>query len=289
MKVLHLAAYDNFGFTNDTRADVKPSITNTDAVWEWFGENQPYFGVLVDPKYRHEQLDEQAKRDFFDTGKAHVEFVLQTIKEHFDNNFTIKRALDFGCGVGRLTIPLSTACEQVVGIDASRSMLQEATKNAKEMGAENIEFFLADDNFSTLGGQSFDFINSFIVFQHIPLQRGYHLLRRLLSLLREDGIGVLHFTYSTPRPGCAFTLKSRSGFVSYLRYRSFVVNGLINFAQGRSFATPLPIMQMNEYNLSTVHKLLYEKQCGEVYTRFTDHRGALGVLLFFRKKSIAAL
>ena len=268
---------------------MKPSITNTDAVWEWFGKNQPYFGVLVDPKYKNEQLNEQARRDFFATGKTHVDFVLQTIKEHFDNNFTIKRALDFGCGVRRLTIPLSAACEQVIGVDASRSMLQEAAKNAKEMGAENIEFFLADNNLSELRGRSFDFINSFIVFQHIPLYRGYHLLRRLLSLLSENGIGVLHFTYSTPPPGCAFTLRSKHGFVWYLRYRSYVVNGLMNLAEGHSFATPLPIMQMNEYNLSTVHKLLYENKCGEVYTRFTDHGGALGVLVFCRKKSIATL
>ena len=270
-------------------ADVKPSITNTDAVWEWFGKNQPYFGVIVDAKYRNEQLNEQAKRDFFSTGEAYVNFVLQSIKGHFDTSFTIKRALDFGCGVGRLTIPLSTACEQVVGLDVSPSMLQEARRNAKEIGAENIEFLLADDNLSTIGGQSFDFINSFIVFQHIPLHRGYRLLRRLLSLLSEGGIGVLHFTYSTPPPGCAFTLKSKHGFVWYLRYRSYVVNGIMNLIEGNSFDTPLPIIQMNEYNLSTIHKLLHENNCGEVWTRCTDHLGALGVLLFFRKKSIALL
>jgi SAM-dependent methyltransferase len=269
-------------------ANVKPSITNTDAVWEWFGKNQPYFGVIVDAMYRNEQLNEQAKRDFFSTGKAHVEFVLQSIKEHFDTNLTIKRALDFGCGVGRLTIPLSTACEKVVGVDVSPSMLQEATKNAKEMGAKNIEFLLADDDLSTLGAEGFDFISSFNVFQHIPPDRGYHLLRRLLSVLNENGIGALHFTYSTPPVPCAFTLRKHE-FVRYLRYRSYLVNGLVNVAQGHSFSTPLPIMQMNEYNLSTVHKLLYENECGELYTRFTDHDGALGALLFCRKKSIGLL
>jgi len=149
--------------------EMKPSITNTDAVWEWFGKNQPYFGVLVDTKYTNEQLNEEAKNNFFASGKAHVDFVLETIKEHFDTNFTIQRALDFGCGVGRLTIPLSAACGQVVGVDASPSMLQEATKNAKEMAAENIEFLLADDDLSKVESESFDFINSFIVFQHIPV------------------------------------------------------------------------------------------------------------------------
>jgi 2-polyprenyl-3-methyl-5-hydroxy-6-metoxy-1,4-benzoquinol methylase len=268
---------------------VKPSIVNTDAVWEWFGKNQPYFGVLIEAKYRNEQLNEEAKKDFFSTGKAHVHFVLQTIKEHFDTNFMIKRALDFGCGVGRLTIPLSAACKKVVGVDASPSMLQEAKKNAKEMGAESIEFLLADENLSTLGSEGFDFINSFIVFQHIPLDRGYHLLRRLLSLLNEGGIGALHFTYSTPPPDGAFTLRSKHGFVWYLRYRSYVVNGIMNLVEGNSFDRPLLIMQMNEYNLSTIHKLLYENECGEVYTRFTNHDGALGVLLFFRKKSILPL
>jgi len=268
---------------------VKPSITNTDAVWEWFGKNQPYFGVLVDPKYRNEQLNEEAKKDFFATGKKHVDFVLQTIKEHFESNFSAKRALDFGCGVGRLTIPLSTACKEVVGVDASPSMLQEATKNAKEMGAKNIQFLLADDNLSTLGSEGFDFINSFIVFQHIPLDRGYHLLRRLLSLLNEGGIGALHITYSTPPPDCAFTLRSKHGFVWYLRYRSYLVNGIMNLVEGNSFDRPLPIMQMNEYNLNAIHKLLYENECREAYSRFTDHGGALGVCLFFRKKSVAPL
>ena len=268
---------------------MKSSITNTDAVWEWFGKNQPYFAVLIEAKYKNEQLNEEAKKDFFSTGKAYVDFVLRTINEHFDTNFTRKRALDFGCGVGRLTIPLSAACGQVVGVDASPSMLEEATKNAKEMGAENIEFLLADDNLSALGSEGFDFINSFIVFQHIPLDRGYRLLRRLLSLLNEGGIGALHFTYRTLPPGCAFTLKSIRGFLRYLRYRSYVVNGIVNLIQGYSFERPLPIMQMNEYDLSAIHKLLYENKCGEVYTRFTDHGGALGVLLFFRKKSIAPL
>ena len=268
---------------------MKPSITNTDAVWEWFGKNQPYSAVLVEAKYKNEQLNDEARKDFFSTGKAYVDFVLRTISEHFDTNFTRKRALDFGCGVGRLTIPLSAACKQVVGVDASPSMLQEATKNAKEMGAQNVEFLLADDNLSALGSEGFDFINSFIVFQHIPVDRGYRLLRRLLSLLDEGGIGALHFTYSTLPPGCAFTLTSIRGFLRYLRYRIYFVNGIVNLIQGYSFEGPLPIMQMNEYDLSAIHKLLYENKCGEVYTRFTDHDGALGVLLFFRKKSITPL
>ena len=149
------------------------------------------------------------RKGLFFTGKAYVDFALRTIKEHFDTNFTGKRALDFGCGVGRLTIPLSAACKQVVGVDASPSMLEEATKNAREMGAENIEFLLADDNLSALGSEGFDFINSFIVFQHIPIDRGYRLLRRLLSLLNEGGIGALHFTYRTLRAWlCLYSKKA---------------------------------------------------------------------------------
>jgi len=57
-----------------------------------------------------------------------------------------------------------------------------------------------------------------------------------------------------------------------------LLSGNLTSAQKTSRFSGEDIMQMNEYNLSTVHKLLYEKQCGEVYTRFTDHRGALGVL-----------
>src|SRR5207302_8789456 len=117
----------------------------------------------------------------------------------------------------------------------------------------------------------------------------YQFLQRLFSLLKEGGIAVLHLCYNTPTPDCARTLKSRHGFAWYLRYRSYVVNGIMILVEGNSFDKPLPIMHMNEYNRSTIHKLLYENECGEVYSRFTDHAGALGVLLFCRKRSIAPL
>jgi cyclopropane fatty-acyl-phospholipid synthase-like methyltransferase len=123
-----------------------------------------------------------------------------------------------------------------------QACLKRQQKNAKEMGAENIEFLLADDNLSTLGSEDFNFINSFIVFQHIPVDRECRLLRRPLSLLNKGGIGALHFTHRTLPPRCAFTLKSIRGFLRYLRYRSYVVNGIVNLIQGYSFERPLPIM-----------------------------------------------
>ena len=57
------------GRRGETRVDVKPSITNTDVAWEWFGKNQPYFGVLIEAKYKNEQLNEEVKKDFFSTAR----------------------------------------------------------------------------------------------------------------------------------------------------------------------------------------------------------------------------
>ncbi len=80
------------------------------------------------------------------------------------------RALDFGCGVGRLVIPLSKIAESVTGVDVSESMLNEAISNCDNQNVNNANFIKADDNLSMLSGK-YDFIHSYIVFQHIPTKR----------------------------------------------------------------------------------------------------------------------
>ena len=113
-------------------------------------------------------------------------------------DFQPRRVLDFGCGVGRLVLPLSRLCEEVVGVDVAEAMLSEAAANCRQAGATNVRLIRGDDRLSGVTGP-FDFIHSFIVFQHVPVQRGLVLLERLLDLLAPDGVGALHFTYHCRR------------------------------------------------------------------------------------------
>ncbi len=80
---------------------------NSDESWEVLGKQNPYFGVLTSEQFRADRLDENFKREFFSSGADHVAWLLKTVESNI-GPVARGRALDFGCGVGRLTLPLST-------------------------------------------------------------------------------------------------------------------------------------------------------------------------------------
>lgn len=249
-----------------------------DRVWEYYGQHDPYYGVLTWDDYKRENLDAAAIEQFFASGKAYIDLVLQTIQQHLDPGFQPTRALDFGCGVGRLVLPLAAICESAIGVDISPSMLQEAEKNCQLAGVTNVEFVLSDDQLSQLTGK-FNLINSFIVFQHIPCDRGEQILNRLIDRLTENGVGVLHFTYYKQPPP---TAKGR-----FLLWAYQSIPGLFDL-RNRLKGSPQaqPIMQMNEYSLTRLFQILYRGGCQHCYVRFTQHEDTQGVILFFQKKSL---
>jgi len=125
----------------------------------------------------------------------------------------------------------------------------------------------------------FDFVHSFIVFQHIPPARGMVIVRSLLERLEPGGVGALHFTYSRRA-----SLARRS--VSWMRRTVPLANSVVNVAQGKPWTYPL--MQMHSYRLERLLELLDEHGCRELYLQQTDHGGYLGAMLFFRKSPAAA-
>src|SRR5215471_12097034 len=99
------------------------STKSSDKVWEYFGKNDPYYGVLTQERYSGKALTKNLKDEFLATGEKYVSSVFATIHERFDPAFRPHRALDFGCGVGRIALPLARICDSVVGVDVSESML----------------------------------------------------------------------------------------------------------------------------------------------------------------------
>ena len=101
-----------------------------------------------------------------------------------------EQALDFGCGVGRLVLPLARRFGAVVGVDVSEAYLAEAARNRDRKGLTNIEF--ADNLDAAAARRQFDLVHSYIVFNHIPWRRGKGLIAELFGLLRQNGILAVH-------------------------------------------------------------------------------------------------
>jgi SAM-dependent methyltransferase len=248
---------------------------DSDRDWEYWGKKDPYFGVLIDPKFLDENLNDHSVQDFFESGERHVEHIYSTIRSGARPDFQPVRVLDYGCGVGRLVVPFASRSQEVVGVDISPSMLEKARGNCKRLGADSVSLLHANE-LDSLAPASFDLIHSFIVFQHIPVARGELIMRKLISLISEGRVGAIHLTYSD----------SRSAFrrrISAMRRRVNLVHGVINLARRRRFSAPL--MQMNCYSMNRVFDLLFDMHCSILQVEFWEHRSFRGAMLYFERSS----
>jgi len=235
--------------------------TNTDRAWEYFGRHNPYWGVVTAEQYRGQDLAEAVKEAFFASGQQHVDELMTAIRTHIDPNFRVETALDFGCGVGRILIPLAKMCTSAVGVDISEAMLAEAKVNCLQQGIDNVTLVQSDDNLSELA-QRFDFVHSYIVLQHIAPKRGYVIIRKLLELTTDTGVAALHLTYFDPAsPRAQWRTKLYKHVPFLFRAR--------NLLKGRPADEPL--MQMNCYNLNKVLQLVQSAGFDRCSCHFTNH------------------
>jgi len=221
-------------------------------------------------RFHQVERAEETRAEFFRSGALHAERVVTAAQELY--RICPRSAVDFGCGVGRVTIPLARRVDRAVGIDVSPAMLEVAQRNAADAGVANIEWVVSDDSLTRLQGQ-FELIHSFIVFQHIPVRRGLAIVPRLLDHLAPGGVAVLQFTYWDSNPRWRRVLRG-------MRKRVIGLHPLLEMLRGRA---PQPFMQMNLYPLNSLFAELQRHGCHRVAVRFSDHFGHLGVVLFAQR------
>jgi tRNA/tmRNA/rRNA uracil-C5-methylase (TrmA/RlmC/RlmD family) len=90
--------------------------------WDRLGRSDPFWAVLTDPDKRNRKWTAD---EFFETGTNEVATVLAHART-LGLRIRFRRALDFGCGVGRITQALANHFERCDGVDISPSMLETA-------------------------------------------------------------------------------------------------------------------------------------------------------------------
>ncbi|MEA2165491.1 MAG: hypothetical protein QOK37_3618 [Thermoanaerobaculia bacterium] len=165
------------------------------ADWEELARREPYFALLSDDGALEVAGNTSATAAFFDAGETDIEALLSAIKSLFGHAPALARVLDFGCGAGRLTLPLARRANHVVACDIAPAILDHARANAEKAGLHNVTF-IGNEQLSASG--PFDFICSLLVFEHIPTANGYEALRILMTLLAPGGVATLHIPLRRP-------------------------------------------------------------------------------------------
>jgi len=247
------------------------SISN----WKKWGKQDPYYGVLSEEKYRTRRMREKDLEGFFKTGESFVQDTEKKISKLFGLSLTGCSILDFGCGVGRLAIPFARfSANQVVGLDVSPEVIDIARSHIPSMEVKNLDFMVFDgQNLPEL--PQFDFINSYIVFQHIETSLGYTLLHQLLGKLKPGGIIQVHITYGHSLPKLSY-------WNFFLRGKLPLYNFLYSFLKNRNVNAE-PIMQMNHYSPQKLFGI-FSKHSNNIQVELTNHGGHLGAIYLLRKE-----
>lgn len=243
--------------------------SSSDREWKKFGDKNPYFGVFTNKRFYKRNLSKSLKKQFFETGADHIEVLFQKIKKYY-NKKLFDQGLDFGCGVGRVLIPLSKKCKHVLGLDISQGMLKEATKNINRCKIHNASVQLSSD-FSK-NKRQFDFIHSFIVFQHIHPKQGLPLFDNLLKKLKNGGIACIHLIISQSKA---------ARLVSFLKQKIPFAAKIANLLKGRKISDP--VLQMYRYDICDIKTILGKNKIKNVLVEFTDHGGNIGCIFFIQK------
>ena len=219
-------------------------MENTDAHWKHWARVDPYRAVLFSDRYKRSRLSDNFQ-EFFDTGRVYVDSLMDKVVV-LNPSLPLETAVEFGCGVGRLVIPLARYFRNVIGVDISPEMLKESQKNCARFGVNNAEFVLSDDLLS-LVPFGVRLVHSCKVLQHIPVKRGLAICKCLVDRLAPGGVCALHVPVERNLP---FAKR-----VAYLVKHTFPPSRyLLNALQGKRFSEPL--MQMNPYPIEAMHEVL---------------------------------
>ena len=154
--------------------------------WEDIGELDPLWAVLTEPSAQYGRWDPEA---FFRTGTDEIHKVME---EASRLSYPKRKgvALDFGCGVGRLTRALAGFFEKSYGVDISEAMVTKARELNGDLN--NCNFVVSDSaDLRTFPDETFDFIYSARVLQHLPSQKAIEqYISEFARVLKSGGLLV---------------------------------------------------------------------------------------------------
>lgn len=225
-----------------------PDLRDTDADWRLIGAEQPFWGVLTSPDHRTEALTPEGIERFYRIGREEIALHASLIAQASGAPPGGGSAIDFGCGVGRLSEAMADMVEEVVGVDVSPGMLETARRRSGRV-----------TYVEEIPDRGFDWINSAIVFQHIPPERGLAILDKMLAGLNMGGAVSIQLPFAR----ADWRLEAQKLEPPDL---------------------PPGVMTMHDYDLNAVLRRLWLHGVRRHVLSPTDHDGVFGFIIAGRRE-----
>jgi SAM-dependent methyltransferase len=183
--------------------------------WNAFGETDPLWAIITHPDKRHGKWD---VGEFFALGRAEIRNIWDYL-EKLGFPFPRAKALDFGCGAGRLTQALCEHFDECHGVDIAPSMVKLARQHNKF--GDRCHYHLNErDDLAIFPDDTFSFIYSNIALQHMRPEYSRRYIKEFLRILEPGGLILFHLpsqflraldpdrtTLDDPLPESAFRAK----------------------------------------------------------------------------------
>ena len=155
---------------------VEPTSTEAMArAWDTRADENAYFFIASGASTSEEEFRRSGKREL-------EEVVLDGVDLHPQSE-----ALEIGCGVGRILVPLADRVRVAYGVDVSPAMIDKS--RAYCAGKPGIRTTVTDGTLRAFEDSSIDFVFSYVVFQHIPDAGAIETyLREAARVLRPSGL-----------------------------------------------------------------------------------------------------
>lgn len=158
-------------------------LEDTKKNWEAFAHEDPLFAILTEPDKRGNRWDPE---EFFATGRKDIREMMEVL-DALGLPAGRARALDFGCGVGRLVQSLADYFDSVCGVDISREMIRRA-RELNRCG-ERAEYVVNEsERLEQFPAASFDLVHSVLVLQHVEPSYAKVYIAEFLRLLKPGGV-----------------------------------------------------------------------------------------------------
>jgi glycosyltransferase involved in cell wall biosynthesis len=165
-------------------------LSHIQQVWTRLGVEDPHWSVVSTAEFRRDRIAETIGR-FKESGRieaANLERLLARVGMQVPRSVT---ALEYGCGVARVTRWLAARFDRVVGVDVSENHLKEARAylGAESVSNVNLVHVSRLEQLDEL--PAFGFLYSKIVLQHNPPPVIARILTTLCRRLSTGGVGVI--------------------------------------------------------------------------------------------------